>query len=724
MRRNQQRLLLWLGISILGVFAFSVRSAGQSSADRIASTPGITDWSNHHVIFSKPATAEQLKRVQQDPRYWQQQYRQSSAKLPEAQTAALAPELQPGANTLPFGIDEMKGDWSLDLGDNATVGAGKYPAKYSFSLARANCASDFVVYPTGLVGDTQASIVAYNNLYSGCGGTVPSVYWAYNTGAAVVTSPVFSRDGSQIAFVEKLSSGHGVLLLVKWQASDLESIGMPLTLVGVPKDVYPTCTLPCKTAFFFDNAGVYASDTNSSVFYDYSNDTAYVGDDAGYLHKYTPFFNGVPAEWKTDGWPVLVNPGSPTALTSPVHDYTSDNVFVADLGGFLYQVNATGTAVVTQSGQLDFSSLNDGGPGIVEGPIVDSASELVYVFAPSDGTGGCSSGADCTALFQLPVNFADTDVGSEVTVGNSTIAGTAEPNPLYIGAFDNAYENSVNATGNLYVCGNVGEAPTLYQVPIAAGAFSSGAAYSVAQLTAAADNPACSPTTDVYNPNASGGAAEWAFASVQNDGVNSGCAGGGCLFNFEDAAWQPQTAYAVGQQVLALSTENHKLFIFVVTQAGTSGATTPHWTDTAGATINNDGTVHWIDQGAPSAANLTVWMANVTYMAADPRIIDSNGNVEVVTSLHGGTTGMTRPTWSTTPGGTTPDGTVTWTNAGLFGTFVYSSAGGTSGLIIDNTVGTLAGASQVYFSTLSNQTCGTSPAPGGCAVQASQSELK
>jgi len=719
MRRNQQRLLLWLGVSILGVLAFSATSAGQASADRIASTPGITDWSNHHVIFSKPATAEQLKRVQQDPRYWQQRYRQSPAKLPEAQADSLAPELRLGANTSLFGIDEMKGDWSLDLGDNATVGAGKYPAKYSFSLTKANCASDFVVYPTGLFGDAQASIVAYNNLYTGCGGTVPSVYWAYNTGAAVVTSPVFSRDGSQIAFVEKLSSGHGALLLVKWQASDLESITMPLTLLGVPKTLYPTCPLPCKTAFFFDHAGVYASDTNSSVFYDYTNDIAYVGDDAGYLHKYTPFFKGIPAEWTTDGWPVKVNPSGATALTSPVHDYTSDNIFVADLGGYLYQINATGPAVVTQSTQLDVSESMDGGPGIVEGPIVDSTSELVYVFAPSDGSGLCAGTADCAGVYQLPVNFAAGAFGSEATVGNSTFEGASAPNPLYIGAFDNAYENSVNATGNLYVCGNVGGAPTLYQVPVTAGVLA-GSGNSVALLTATADSPACSPTTDVYNPNVGGGS-EWAFASVQNDGVNSGCAGGGCLFNFEDAAWQPHTAYVVGQQVLAVAA-HRKLYTQVVIQAGTSGATPPAWTSTAGAIILNDGTVHWINQGAPSATSLAAWMAGQTFAIADPHIIDSNGNVEVVTTP--GTTGMMTPVWSTTPGATTHDGTVTWTNAGLFGSFVYPAAGGTSGLIIDNTVGTLAGASQVYFSTLSNQTCGTSPTPGGCAVQASQSQLK
>ena len=41
---------------------------------------------------------------------------------------------------------------------------------------------------------------------------------------------------------------------------------------------------------------------------------------------------------------------------------------------------------------------------------------------------------------------------------------------MYIGSFDSTYENSTNATGNLYVCGNTGGKPTLYQIPIKAGA--------------------------------------------------------------------------------------------------------------------------------------------------------------------------------------------------------------------------------------------------------------
>ncbi len=47
-------------------------------------------------------------------------------------------------------------------------------------------------------------------------------------------------------------------------------------------------------------------------------------------------------------------------------------------------------------------------------------------------------------------------------------------------------------------------------------------------------------------------------------------------------------------------------------------------------------------------------------------------------------------------------------------------------MIIDNILGSgiEPGDSQIYFSTLSNQTCATSGGTGGCAVQASQSALK
>jgi hypothetical protein len=52
------------------------------------------------------------------------------------------------------------------------------------------------------------------------------------------------------------------------------------------------------------------------------------------------------------------------------------------------------------------------------------------------------------------------------------------------------------------------------------------------------------------------------------------------------------------------------------------------------------------------------------------------------------------------------------------------ATGGTSGIIVDNNVtSNPTGGSQVYFSQLSNATCGTSTGSGGCAIQASQAAL-
>jgi hypothetical protein len=132
--------------------------------------------------------------------------------------------------------------------------------------------------------------------------------------------------------------------------------------------------------------------------------------------------------------------------------------------------------------------------------------------------------------------------------------------------------------------------------------------------------------------------------------------------------------------------------------------------------------VNWINQGNP-AIPVGNWAPTHPY-ALRARILDSNGNVEIATNTVTGTSGSGPPIWPATPGVTTTDNTVTWISAGALFTDAFASTGGASGIIIDNTVlpGTLAGASQVYFSTLSNQAC--DDGTGGCAVQASQSALK
>ena len=659
-----------------------------------------TDWTHRHVIFSQPATAAQVKSVGADPRFWQQSDRRNSVRELVVDSAVPVLKFSNAASQL-----KMQRDWSQDLGSGASVGAGNFPAKYSFKVTTATCGSslnpDFVVFSTGLAGSaSQASVAAYDNLYSGCtSGAVPSTYWAYNTGGTILTSPVFSQDGSQVAFVQT-NGGSGELVLLKW-APSTGTVGAPMLLTPLSNASYPTCAAPCMTEIALQHA---VNDTTSSVFYDYGHDVAWVGGDSGWLHKIAPAFKGTaliaPTEVTTGGFPVQVNAGA-TALSSPVYDSGSNNVFVGDLGGFLYRVDSTG--VVTQSGQLD------AGVGLVSGPIVDSTAGLVYAFASNNGTINCAAHtAPCSSVYVFPVNFVGGSIATDIAVGGSI----PTPAPLYEGTFDNAYQTSVNATGAMYVCGNTGQRPIMYKVPINAGVM--GPVVTGPALATTTAN--CSPVSDVYNPNTVGGPTELIFASASTASPGNSCANGGCLISFKVQPWTGATAYVVGQEIL----DTH-FQIQVVRVAGTSGGTAPTWSTTVGATTN-DGPVRWLNQG-PQNPSHGFWFPTHAF-AVGVGIVDSNNNIQLVTT-GGISKNGAHPTWNVNVNGNTNDGTVRWKNVGSIATFSISASAGTSGIIFDNVVGTgtLAGASQVYYTTLGDQSCGTS-GTGGCAVQASQSALK
>jgi hypothetical protein len=666
-----------------------------------------TDWTHQHVIFSQPSTDKQASEALGDPRYWHQWYRRHIVRVLSLGNGTTS---DTGAN---MAGSPTRGDWSENMGAGATVGAGNYPAKYSFNINVATCSNaalpDFVVFSTGRQSSAaRASLIAYDNLYSGCAGfgAVPTLFFAYNTTATapgtIKTSPIFSLDGSQIAFVQT-DGLHGTLILLKW-APNTGTLAAPVAPALKTAAQYPGCTAPCMTSFDLRTAAnVQTDDTTSSIFYDYSGDVAWVGDSAGLLHQFHPFLSGTPAEIKTAPWPVQVNAANPAALTSPVYDHNSTNVFVGDAGGFFERVSkATGAATV--SAQIDH------GAGIVATPILDQSAGKVYVFVSNDN--GTSCGGPCSGVFLFGTSFGAGTSGAETTVG----ASSATPNPLYNGAFDSTYESNISATGNLYVCGNAGTNPTLYVIPISAG-VAPAAGTVLSTITTNASTTACSPVTDIPNPNLSGGSEERVFFSSHSNGRPLTCANKGCLVSFINAPWQASTAYAVGQEILS-----PRLHIEVVTIAGTSGASAPAWTATNGSTVT-DGGVTWLDQGVPNAVPFTTWTGNHVYTARS-RILDSNGKLEI--TVAGGTSGGTQPTWATTPGATTPDNTVTWINAGGLPTAAYQANGGTSAIIMDNVVGpgTMAGASQVYFSTLANQVCATSGGNGGCAVQASQSTLQ
>jgi hypothetical protein len=658
----------------------SAASAAALQAHAQAATGVPWDWSHERLIFSLPGTADNAHRnntydrwltIANDPRYMiQLQKRIANAtrftlpdalsgadsanplrnalgreSLPASETA-LSPPLEDsqsaptGANlgttattTLPFGLtralippppverigagpdgrrpreffgnrmirSRIEKDWSETLGSGGTVGLGRFPATYTTGAASCN---DFVVFNTGLTGtSSQASIIAFNNIYAGCNSGTPTVYWAYNTAGAITTSPVLSLDGSQIAFVQN-SSSQASLVLLTWKASN-GTLTSPVSPTSKTTGTYDGCSAPCMTTIPFSGG---ANDSASSPFPAYkggvNSSTIYAGDDAGALHQFINIFSasGTPAENTTSPWPITLNSSTKASLASPVYDAVSARVFVGDYllnsssgcepsatnnfisCGYLYSINSSGS--VTKSAQLDANV------GIFDAPLVDSVTGQVFAFVGDDGTTNCASSTPCAAVFQFPVGFSSAATGTEATVGTGYEF-------LLSGAFDNAYFNS-SGTGHLYVVGNTGPANnTLYQIAINSGTMSGGAAT--------------------------------AGPAVSSNYTNS--------------------LYAAGLQVTEFYAggSNDYLFLSVLAYGSATGC------------------------GVASLANGCIIGYNV-----------NSGSIG---------------------GSTSPTGAL-------------AEAGGTSGIVVDNAS---SGAQNIYFSTLSNQSCTTSGGTGGCAIQTIQS---
>ena len=416
----------------------------------------------------------------------------------------------------------------------AAVQPNAYPAKYGASLTSASCTNDFVVYPTGEAGGTAApTIIAYNNLYSSCTGTVPSVLWAYNTGAgySVTTSPILSLDGSKVAFIQSNGTNADLVVVKLAPGGTLASPVAPASSGNIT-----TCTpAPCMTVTALGH-----NDTYSSPFYDYSGspgDILWVGDNSGNLEAFSGVFYGAVAPSGT------VALGS-NAVSSPVLDTVSGYIFVGDMGGTLYSVGS-GTTVGAPAGVVH------GNTGVIadafaDAPLVDSNTGRVFAFANQSKTAVYTGD---NVVFGLTTAFTNaTGIGTSPIT--ETVDNGATGHYLYAGGFDNVYFQSGTGTGNIYAVGDTGltTGASLYRIGLSAGNLIGGSAVTQA-ATGLSDgyawpspltefcNGACTVTTGGTcgtGVTCTNSGTDYVFFSV-NQGAKEGCtttAGNGCIMSY------------------------------------------------------------------------------------------------------------------------------------------------------------------------------------------------
>jgi hypothetical protein len=781
----------FLSLTFIAVVVLGATSNGQTApAVRVggADVTGIPqDWSTRHVIFSNPGTEQeaiqrgwhdQWRKVVNDPRYVIQQLRRNlpvqgpaavdasyrARWIAEAAGAARSGSANP--DNLPssdrgyagrFGrpveirklhvkpSPKIKKDWNESLGSATSSTAINSPAKWSFDSTSESCTGDFVVYPTGQAGSaTQATILAYYNLYSECGGTVPTVDWQYNTGAgsSISLAPEFSLDGTQVALIQS-NGTTASLVLLKFKLIASGS-GALATLTSQSSAAnYLTCTAPCMYSMTLSGS---PNDTWSNPYYDYGTDTLFVGDSTGRLHKFNPVFKAAPAEVTTSPWPVqMANTASDTnQLASPIYDETSGYVFVGSTtspgttaGGYFYAVNASTGAIHGYSAQLD--SLY----GVREAPLVDQSAESVYVFA-SHNTGGNS------AVYQFPATFTSSTTPVSVSLGSGS---TSDDAYMFAGAFDNTYftsSSSASPTGYLYACPTSAPA-VLYQIPITNGVMSTTATTGPT-MGSTSYWARCSPITEFYNANAVETAATSAVGTAT-------------IFT-DPSTWSAGQTITIGATtytfVSTLSAVNQVLLV-------TNATATRDETRTAKnleAVVNANAAECYGGSGclfagqtanasvtANQAAHVVTLTSLLSGVLGDFTLNSSNGgDVEVSGGSNGSNqvtgvdylflsvfasteTGCTSATADgcvmsfdvTTPSsfgtGTTPLGTLNISSPNLTVTSATNPSASTSGIVIDNN-GAAAGQSQIYFLTQYNSSstaCVSGGADGICAIQASQS---
>ena len=414
----------------------------------------------------------------------------------------------------------------------------------------------------------QATLIAFNQIYQGAGacngiwnagGTTkaPSVMWSYNTGTGyqAETSPSLSYldSGKQVAFAQR-SSNTLQLVVLKWKEGQgtAEAPATPdFTYTSGDGASYRSCandvTKSCLITFDLQTTDNGA--TWSSPFVDYANDTLWIGDTTGHLHKFTGIFQGTPQR-ATPVSGITVETGM--KLSSPVSD--GDNVYIgsqsggAGVGGKLHRINIASNTVFSSAKLANNNTI-----GLREGPIVDTGTNSVIAFLFNDGTAGnntdCGPTQNNNDACRVIARFATGFANSAAPLQRVYVGRGNNPNStLFSGAFDDAYYTSVTGTGAMYIVGGAPDdtfVPTLWKIPVTNGVFGTPVRGPTVGTRPGDCNSACLTSTYNWSPTTvikTSATNEYLYFSMDQTTSYGGCTGA-CLLmiNLSTSPWNTST---------------------------------------------------------------------------------------------------------------------------------------------------------------------------------------
>lgn len=592
------------------------------------------------------------------------------------------------------------------LGELAAVASTNTVTVYALTPGTGAVLSDTVAGEAALTfaavtagtNGNQANIVGFNQLYSGtttpfCVGlTYPEFIFSYAAGVGPVpTSPTLSLNGQEIVFVEN-DPNLGAILHELTIASGATEYGSACAASNAGTAL-PTCaTAPVIPGSTSGSAGsdymlplglvgnlapetpaTHEADSYSSPFVDYSNQTAYVGDNNGYLYAVGNVFSGTPA--LTAGFPTQLNTSGIPAeaeLSSPVVDVSgTGNIFVGDSYNNLYNVSAAGTNEAT----LVIGGSNDDTAGGVRADlIIDSTNAVGYAVIGCNGIG--------SDLNQF--SFTSTSLASKENSGTLDSEGCSGPAPMYDPTPDNNYftKGISSATeannGELLVCYAQSGNMSLNQYGFTSGAMSTTAEYDN-EFIAQGGAYECSPLTEFYGKDVS-----YAISAVAQSGTtvtvttaaNAFVTGqmaviAGVTADTGDACTSAMAGAINGEQTITVVSPTE--IQFTSTQTGTTAGTGCSLSAATAVGPTQDYLFFGINYTAPEAYTFTLPLTSATQAATATNTADATG--------------------------------------------------GTSGMIVDND-STDGEASSIYFGTeaASTSLCGTTAAY--CAVKVTQGALQ